>query len=172
MYLSGDKATKHVSKAARALERGQLANAHRWSLPYDFHLENTELNKRLRLIHETTLMRIDPKRRDSNYFERMVSEDRDNPKLIALYAESLVLKDSVKASKLLSDLLERDLMPDAYAYRALALAHRTAGKKEEMSKSLSECKRMTKWKKVCRLSWPGERKRAKRKVGMFRRFRD
>jgi hypothetical protein len=72
----------------------------------------------------------------------------DDVHLTALHAEAMAAKgEKEKARALLLDLVERDLMPDAWAWLALA---RLESDPERRTEALMRCRKATRTKAICR----------------------
>jgi hypothetical protein len=75
----------------------------------------------------------------------------DTPKFAAHVAEGqLVFEESRdEGAKVLEELARDDLLPDAWAYRALALARHRSGDVSRRDKAVEECKKRAKKKSTC-----------------------
>ena len=166
VHLSLDDATVQVASAEKHLRLHHHAKVRRMASPGDFVFPNEQLGRKAKVLYWVASMRLRPTVENGKYAEReLASGDRKDPQLQAWRAEALFTGRAYgKAQALLDDLAERDLMPDAYAYRVLALLHQREGRAEAVATALERCTSMAQGKKrECDLEWsPARSRRARR----------
>lgn len=160
-HIEGDAAVKRIAKAEKLLEQGKLKKARQAIEPRRYRFSDPGHARRAMLV----LSAVEFRKKGASTsdwsvqsfisgLEDALERDKDNPVLQARLAEGLALdrKTADKALALLQDLSERDLMPDAYGFRNLALL-RAAGDDMKAAKlALKDCKAMTKRKSICTLA--------------------
>lgn len=167
MTLSGDEAVRKIKKAEKLLARGKNAKAARLLNRHRIRFSDQRLRRRANIIRATASIRQRSRvELATQNLARLYEESEHDPVLMARYAEALALDDARRARsrELLEDLAKRDLMPDAFAYRALAtLRHRDhdgAGR----DKALARCRKMTKRKRICRVEKSNPKAAARQKA--------
>jgi hypothetical protein len=165
-HIEGDEAVKRIAKAEKLLEQGKLSKARRAIEPRRYRFSDPGHKRRAMLV----LSAIEFRKKNASsadYFvqnfiaglEDALERDKDNPVLQARLAEGYALdhKTADKALTILDDLSSRDLMPDAYGFRNLALLLAAGDDMKAAKQALKSCKAMTKRKSVCTLAAvPGE----------------
>ena len=158
--LEGNSAVKRIAQAEKALEQGKLKQARSTLATHRFRFADKGHRRRAMLVLSAVEFRSKGASTTNwsvqNYIGRLESAlkaDTDNPLLQSRLAEGYALdrKTHDKARLILNDLAERDLMPDAFGYRNLAIL-RAADKDMKSAKvALVSCRTLTKRKDVCTL---------------------
>ena len=160
--IDGGKALQRVKRAERLVAIGKYRKAARLVDSQRYAFE-AGLNRRLLLLRSSIAFRAPRYAHDSHdqFIARLESsleedraEDREDPVLLASLAEGYALAKHTedKARKILEDLAKRDLLPDGYAYASLGTLRSKAGDTDAARAALDSCRRMTKYKRICRLS--------------------
>jgi hypothetical protein len=160
MELEGNAAVRRIAKAEKQLEQGKLKQARSTLATHRFRFADKGHRRRAMLVLSAVEFRSKGASTTNwsvqNYIgdlERALKADKDNPLLQSRLAEGYALdhKTHDKARLILNDLAERDLMPDAFGYRNLAIL-RAADKDMKSAKvALASCRTLTKRKDVCTL---------------------
>jgi hypothetical protein len=158
--LEGNSAVQRIAKAEKELEQGKLNKARRTLATHRYRFSDKGHRRRAMLVLSAVEFRS-AGASTTNYsvtryigeLERAVKADKDNPLLQSRLAEGYALdkKTLDKARLILNDLDTRDLMPDAFGFRNLAIL-RAADKDMKTAKvALASCRTLTKRKDVCTL---------------------
>ncbi len=169
MRVDGDDAVKQIAYAQHLLAKGQIAKAERLVDPREYHFGDPGLQKKAHVIAHTAAVRsgkVATYRIEAatSFFRAQLQENPEDPLSIARHAEALALatKTADKARAALEDLVERDLMPEAQSYAALARLYSKAGEKAAANRAVASCLKMTKHKTVCALKLKTRKKELKR----------
>ncbi len=164
VVLSGDRAVQRVQAAERLLERGDPKGAAR--LMGSVWIRDEALAPRAALVRLTARMRRAygarahaAERSDAvadmvSEFEDLLVERPDAPAVLARLAEALAAGDAAQRSRaaaIVDDLVARDLMPDARAWRTVAQVRAAAGDADGAAAARATCRTRGGSKRVCRL---------------------
>jgi predicted Zn-dependent protease len=97
-------------------------------------------------------MRLGKTRGAERVLRRLLRRDPDSPVLQARLAEALHKRrgtKAIEALELLDKLEERDLVPDAHGYVALAYLRRRTGDVDGHGRAMQRCRAMTASKTLC-----------------------
>lgn len=181
VQLEGNSAVQRIVKAEKELSEGKLNKAKRTLATHRFRFADAGLRRRATLVlsavefrgagASTTNFSVQQYISD---LERALKKDKDNPVLLSRLAEGYALdrKTSDKARLILNDLNTRDLMPDAYGFRTLAILQAADKDMKSAKIALAGCRNLTKRKDVCTLSEvPSEKVLAPKQVPRSRAMR-
>lgn len=162
--LEGNSAVQRIAKAEKQLEKGKLNAARSTLATHRFRFADKGHRRRAMLVLSAIEFRSAGATTANwsvqNYITRLegaLKADKDNPLIQSRLAEGYALdrKTHDKARLILNDLAERDLMPDAFGFRNLAIL-RAADKDMKSAKlALVSCRKLTKRKDVCTLKAVG-----------------
>jgi hypothetical protein len=148
--LDGDEAARRVVQVEAALEAGNYGEASR--LTAVDHFLNDHVVARWNDAKTLLYLRVDPRkaaRRAVEYFSARTKHDPKSIKHRAWLAEAYgAAGKKQEALRIFLELRERDLMPDAFAWRALANVSDGAA----VDAMLDVCKKRTKYPSVCVIS--------------------
>jgi hypothetical protein len=162
VQLEGNSAVRRIAKAEKELEAGKLNEAKRTLAPHKFRFSDTGLQRRATLVLSAVEFRGAGASPANYAVQSYISEleralknkkDKDNPLLLSRLAEGYMLdrKTMDKARLILNDLNSRDLMPDAFGFRNLAILRAANDDLKLAEVALTSCRTMTKRKDVCNL---------------------
>lgn len=164
VVLAGDQAVQRVKAAERRLDRGDARGAAR--MMRAIWIRDEALEARAALVRATARMRIvyaphaDAAARAETIldivdgFEELITDRPGEPLLQARLAEALAPGDAAqrsRAASLIDDLVARDLMPDARAWRTAAQLRAAAGDADGAAAALATCVTRGGTRRVCRL---------------------
>jgi hypothetical protein len=168
MRVGGDDAVKQIANAERLLAKGQLAKAERLVDQHEYEFSDSRLEKKAALVFHTAGLRrakVSTWRIENatRFLTAALAKNSEDPLLIARHAEALALSDKTadKARAALEDLAERDLMPEAQSYTALARLLAKAGETAASKEAVASCLKMTKHKAVCSITPKSVKQRKK-----------
>lgn len=171
VFYETSKATKLIADAERALERNQPKRAARmfpaWAmvegeapkkmngLPLPDTLPSTPLEWRLQILRATAWLRTDRVAMGQAWLLR--AKDRpeaQSPEYRARFAEAFVSDGNPErveeARAIIEDLASKDLVPDAFAWRTLAIARRAAGDAAGAKLADDRCRAIAKVATICK----------------------
>ena len=170
MRVGGDDAVKQIANAERLLAQGQIAKAERLVDLHEYEFSDSRLEKKAALVFHTAGLRrakVSTWRIENatRFLTAALAKKSEDPLLIARHAEALALSDKTagKARAALEDLAERDLMPEAQSYTALARLLAKAGETAAADEAVKRCMKMTKHKTVCSITPKAVKKRKVRR---------
>lgn len=143
--MEEDEMVKNVRLAERALERGQARKALRLLEAEHYMTSSKALLAKVKTVKAVAQLRTGKAKRAERVFRNMLKKDRDNPFLMTRLAESLHERkgeDAVEAWRILDDLEERDLIPDARGFAVLATLRARANDDVGEKRALARCKAM------------------------------
>lgn len=145
---AGNKAVKRVKKAEQLLTKGKYEKAAEtvWRRKYKF--DDPELQARAELVYATAALRL---RRDQDWaletLQRMHDEQPDAPVVQARLAEAEAQIGELSiARELMQDLVDRDLVPDAWGWATAALS---LDSKEAREAATARCEEIAKDDSIC-----------------------
>jgi hypothetical protein len=113
------------------------------------------LLRRAKIVFATTSVRLGLERKAARAtLEALAKDDPEHPLLRARVAEAMSHgddEDREAARETLEDLAQRDLVPDARAWGALARLRHAAGKATEAEDARARCRKLTFRKRTCAL---------------------
>jgi hypothetical protein len=168
--LEMSKAVKLIARAERLVADGEYKKAldlidkrqgFRHGAPFPYIFRDKALQRKGTLILATALIRLPDAHGAEvgvSHLESLVQKDEDNPLLAARIAEgnarSTEQGERDLALAALNDLDERDLVPDAEAYAALATLRREAKDAEGAEAAIAKCAKMAKRVGICPAAEP------------------
>ncbi len=158
--LDSNQVARLIKRAEKAVERGNYKQALR-ILEKDYELAPSlsepvpGLYRRTVLVSAAVAFRVSYLE-DVDYYVRQLEnllENDKSPEIHTLLAEGYALNPETmgKASDILEDLAERDLMPNAFAFLTLARLRAQAGDDVGAKEGLQSCRSMAKHKRLCKI---------------------
>lgn len=143
--MEQSEVVRNIKLAEKALGKGKNRRVLRLLDADHYMVDSPRLLKRVRMLKTVARMRIGKTKGAERTFRKLLSKDKDNPYLQARLAEALHKRrghDAVEAWRIMDDLEERDLIPDAHGYAVLARLRKrnkdTAGHK----RAIAACRAM------------------------------
>ena len=143
--MEEDEVVKNVLLAERALEKGEARKALRLLDADHYMTSSRPLLAKIETIKAVAQLRTGKAKRAERVFRNMLKKDRDNPFLMTRLAESLHTRkgeEAVEAWRILDDLEERDLIPDAHGFAVLASLRARANDAAGELRARTRCKEM------------------------------
>jgi hypothetical protein len=149
-----DEVVRRVRLAERALEDGDARRARNLlSVAADDHLQ-AELHVlyRWNTLAAVAAMRVGDGRTAEKTFRELVKARKDDPVARAWLAESLADRTggaAVEAWQIFADLVARDLVPDGFAWSAIARLRHRKGDVAGRDEAVKRCRLVAANKKTC-----------------------
>jgi hypothetical protein len=159
--IEGNQAVQRLAKAQKQLEQGKLKKAKRTLNTHRIRFRDKGHRRSAMLILSAIEFRSAGASPNNYSVQNQITNlkvalqsDKDNPLLQSRLAEGYALdkKTQDKARLILGDLDSRDLMPDAFGFRILAILRAADNDMKSAKVALASCKTMTKRKDVCTLA--------------------
>ncbi len=160
--LDSNQVARLIKRAEKAVEQGNYkralriinTNYRRSPSPRSF-APDVGLQRRRLLVQAAVAFR-GPYTSEVDYYighlESLLENDK-SPEIHTMLAEGYALnpKTARKATDVLEDLAERDLMPNAFAFLTLARLRAQADDEVGAKRALKSCRTMAKHKRVCKI---------------------
>lgn len=151
VIMEQEDAARLVARAERDLERGNYRRVLR-SLQADHYSVNRPLMRKISTLQAVAHLRLGNARAAERRLRRLLRHDEQDPYLLARFAESLAERKgerAIQAWRILDDLEQRDLIPDAHAYAALARLRERAGDAEGQARAVRMCHLRASDRSIC-----------------------
>jgi hypothetical protein len=143
--MEQNEVVRNLRLAEKALGKGQNKRALRLLRADHYMVDSPRLLKRVRIVKTVARMRSGKTKGAERTFRKLLAKDKDNPYLQARLAEALHKRrghDAVEAWRIMDDLEERDLIPDAHGYAVLARLRKRNKDAKGQERALAACRAM------------------------------
>lgn len=153
VIMEQNEVVRNVRLAEKALSQGKNKRVLKLLNADHYMVESAQLLKRVRMLKTIARMRRGKTKGAERTFRKLLAKDKDNPYLRARLAEALHKRrghDAVEAWRIMDDLEERDLIPDAQGYAVLARLRKRNKDTKGHERALAACRVMAgKHLKLC-----------------------
>lgn len=143
--MEQNQVVKNVKLAANALGKGQNKKVLRLLKADHYMVESGRLMRQVHMLKAVARMRLGKSKGAERLFRRLLAKDKDNPLLQTRLAEALHKKhghEAIEAWRIMDDLEERDLIPDAQGYAVLAKLRKRNKDLAGYERAMTACKQM------------------------------
>jgi hypothetical protein len=144
VIMEQSEVVQNLRIAEKALEKGKNKKVLRL-LNADHFMVDGALMKRVRIVKAVAKLRLGKTKGPERLFRNLLKKDKENPYLKARLAEALHKRrgdDAVEAWKIMDDLEERDLIPDAHGYAVLAKLRQRSNDVKGHERAIAACRVM------------------------------
>jgi predicted Zn-dependent protease len=142
--MEQNEVVRNIRLAEKALGKDKNRRVLRL-LDADHYMADERLLKRVRMLKTVARMRIGKTKGAERTFRKLLAKDKDNPYLQARLAEALHKRrghDAIEAWRIMDDLEERDLIPDAHGYAVLARLRKRNKDSAGHERAIAACRAM------------------------------
>jgi predicted Zn-dependent protease len=143
--MEQNEVVRNIRLAEKALGKGQNRRVLRLLDADHYMVDSPRLLKKVRILKTVARMRRGKTKGAERIFRKLLAKDKDNPYLQTRLAEALHKRrghDAVEAWRIMVDLEERDLIPDAHGYAVLARLRQRNKDASGQQRALVACRAM------------------------------
>ncbi len=145
VIMEKNEVVKNVRLAEKALGKGQNKKVLRLLKADHYMVQSGRLLKRVRMLQAVARMRRGKSKGSVRFFRSQLAKDKDNPLLQTRLAEALHKRrghEAIEAWRIMDDLEERDLIPDAEGYAVLARLRKRNKDQVGYQRAVTACQQM------------------------------